>query len=133
MAAKVEKMFDLAKEMLSNAYCPYSQFAVGCCLLTDKGNYYAGCNVENASYSLTCCAEATAIAQMVAAGETRIVEAVVIAKADKTCAPCGACRQRLQEFASGDMVVHMGTAQGLTLSKTLAELLPLAFDASYLK
>jgi len=126
-------MFKLAKAMLPNAYAPYSNFNVACCIKTVNGNYYTGCNVENASYSLAACAETNAILQMVAAGEQMIDEVVIIAKTNVICTPCGACRQRIREFSKADALIHMGTHEGLQQTQTLNELLPFSFGPENLR
>lgn len=128
-----QKMFELAREMLSNAYSPYSKYKVACCIRSGSDELYAGCNIENASYSLTCCAEETAIAQMIANGEKEIKEVVVIAESHQTCVPCGACRQRLREFAALDTPIHMGTHEKVDFTKSLNELLPNSFGPEFLE
>jgi cytidine deaminase len=120
-------MLDLARAALANAHAPYSRLRVGACVRGASGRLYAGCNVENASYGLTLCAESAAIAAMVAAGDRRIVEALVVTERDEPCSPCGRCRQQLAEFAGPDTPVHMAGPEGVRLTRTLAELLPLAF------
>ena len=124
----LDEMIALARQALARAYAPYSGFRVGACLRTDTGRLYAGCNVENAAYPQGQCAEATAIGAMVAAGDHRIVEAVVASEGAEPCAPCGGCRQRLCEFAGPEARVHLVGPEGLRLTTTLGELLPLAFD-----
>ncbi len=119
----------------SQAYAPYSRFYVGAAVLLATGEVVAGCNVENASYRLTCCAEQTAIARAVAEfGPGIRIVAVAVANLDPTiaCAPCGACRQTIAEFADWDCPVFFpsGTMEGSRC--TLAELLPSRFDASVL-
>ncbi|MBB72054.1 MAG: cytidine deaminase [Legionellales bacterium] len=128
-----EDLIEHAKAAQSRAYAPYSQFAVGCCIRTAKGNVYSGCNIENASYSLTCCAEATAIAAMVSAGEHDIAEVVVIGTGELPCWPCGACRQRIREFANSETLIHMHTHSGSSATKTLDELLPVSFGPENLE
>lgn len=128
-----QKMFELAKGMLTKAYAPYSKFRVGCCIRSSSDQYYTGCNVENASYSLACCAETTAITQMIAHGEKEITEIVVIAESEYICVPCGACRQRIREFASLNTPIHMGNHQAISLTKTVEELLPHSFGPEFLE
>ena len=122
-----EQMIDLAKAVMRNAYSPYSQFKVGACLRTSDGAYFTGCNVENVSYGLTLCAEASAIASLVSAGNTRLVEVAIIGSSNAFCSPCGACRQRLAEFGSPDTLVHMANAEGEHQTLRLGDLLPHAF------
>ena len=116
-----------ARAAMKNAYAPYSRFKVGAAVRGESGRLYAGCNVENAAYPQGWCAEASAIAAMVMAGETRIVEAAVIGGGEAPCTPCGGCRQKLHEFAGGDLPIHVCGPEGLRRTVTLGELLPLAF------
>ncbi|NKW91609.1 cytidine deaminase [Rhodobacteraceae bacterium R_SAG9] len=116
-----------------NAYAPYSQFKVGAAVLSEGGTIYAGCNVENIAYPEGTCAEAGAIAAMVAAGETRLTEAFVVADAKQPVTPCGGCRQKLAEFAAGaDTTITMATLDGARLTMTMAELLPGAFGTDHM-
>jgi cytidine deaminase len=120
-------MLDLARRALANAHAPYSRFRVGACLRTASGGLHAGTNVENASYGLTLCAESAAIAAMVTAGDREIVEVVILTEGAELCPPCGRCRQQLKEFAAAATRVHLCGPEGVRLSTTLGELLPLAF------
>ena len=121
-----------ATQVCNNAYAPYSNFQVGAAIRAASGAVYAGCNVENVAYPEGTCAEAGAIAAMVAAGETKLAEVFVIADADMPVTPCGGCRQKLAEFGSGDVVVHLATVSGEVRQMTLAELLPGAFGAAHM-
>ena len=114
------------------AYCPYSHYRVGAAIRTGSGAVVVGCNVENAAYPLGSCAEAGAIAAMVAAGERSILEIVVVTDGDEPGTPCGGCRQRIREFAAPSVPVHAVTASGATWSTTVAELLPHSFGPEYL-
>ena len=125
--ARVGAMLDLARRALANAHAPYSRFRVGACLRAASGRLYAGCNVENAAYPVGQCAEATAIGAMVAAGDREIAEAVVLTEGAELCAPCGRCRQQLAEFARPEARVHLCGPEGVRVTTTLGELLPLAF------
>lgn len=116
-----------ARAAMARAYAPYSHFKVGAAVRGESGRIYAGCNVENAAYPQGWCAEASAIAAMVVAGETRIVEAAVMGGGAAFCTPCGGCRQKLYEFAGDDLPIHVCGPQGLRQTVTLGELLPLAF------
>ncbi len=116
-----------ARAAMARAYAPYSRFKVGAAVRGESGRLYAGCNVENAAYPQGWCAEASAIAAMVMAGETRIVEAAVMGNGDALSMPCGGCRQKLYEFAGDDLPIHVCGPQGLRQTVTLGELLPLAF------
>ena len=123
----VEQMLELARQALANAYAPYSRFRVGACVRAESDRLYAGCNVENAAYPITQCAEATAIGALVAAGDRRIVEVLILTEGKEICAPCGRCRQQLAEFARPDARIHLCGPEGLRATTTLGELLPLAF------
>ena len=127
MSAALSAMLDLARQALGNAHAPYSRFRVGACLRADSGRLHAGCNVENAAYPVGQCAEATAIGAMVAAGDRQIVEALVVTEGPELCAPCGRCRQQLVEFARPGVPVHLAGPEGVRVTVTLGELLPLAF------
>ena len=116
-----------ARAAMARAYAPYSRFRVGAAVRGESGRLYSGCNVENAAYPQGCCAEASAISAMVMAGETRLVEAAVMSGGEALCTPCGGCRQKLYEFAGGDLPIHVCGTDGLCRTVTLGELLPLAF------
>jgi cytidine deaminase len=122
-----------AKRAAMQAYCPYSGFPVGAAVLTDRGEIFAGCNVENASYGLTICAERNAIFQAVARGEGPLVilALVVYTPTSEPTAPCGACRQVINEFGPDAEV--LAACDGPTvLSRLLGELLPQAFGPTNL-
>jgi cytidine deaminase len=114
-----------------NAHAPYSRYLVGAALLTRSGRLFAGCNVENASYGLCLCAERSAVAAMVAAGEREPIALVVVTNGPKAGSPCGMCRQVLAEFAE-DLPIVLGVAgnPAATRRTSLAALLPDAFRAS---
>ncbi|MGC1496605.1 MAG: cytidine deaminase [Sulfitobacter sp.] len=116
-----------------NAHAPYSNFKVGAAIRAASGTLYVGCNVENVAYPEGTCAEAGAIAAMVAAGETEVHEVYVVAGSDVPVTPCGGCRQKLAEFGAGDVPVTMATTGGVEQHTTLAELLPGAFGAAHMK
>ena len=120
-------LLEEAKRVREHAYAPYSQFKVGAAIKTVTGKVFSGCNVENVAYPQGTCAEAGAIAAMVAAGETQIAEVAVVADSSQPVTPCGGCRQKLAEFADHDVVVTMATLQGAEIKLTLADLLPGAF------
>jgi cytidine deaminase len=125
-------LLDAAKVVRENAYAPYSRFKVGAAIRAASGRIYTGCNVENVAYPEGTCAEAGAIAAMVAAGETSIVEAFVIADSPEPVPPCGGCRQKLAEFASQDVRVTLCTTDGKARTLTIAELLPGVFTAAHM-
>ena len=132
-SADLDALFNAAKLAQARAYAPYSRFMVGAAIRGMSGAIYAGCNVENAAYPATSCAEAGAISAMVAAGETRIAEVLVIGEGDLLVTPCGNCRQKLREFAAPDMQVHIAGPQGVRAVFTLAELLPESFGPDNLR
>jgi len=115
-----------------NAYVPYSRFKVGAAIMARSGTVYTGCNVENVAYPQGTCAEAGAIAAMIAGGDTEIAEVCVVADAPAPVPPCGGCRQKLAEFAGHDVPVTMATTEGQTLTMTMAQLLPGAFSPSHM-
>ncbi len=122
-----EGMLDLARRALAHAHAPYSRFRVGACLRAASGRLYAGCNVENSAYPVGQCAEASAIGAMVTAGDREIVEVLVATEGAQLCSPCGRCRQQLAEFAGADVPVHLAGPEGVRVTVSLGELLPLAF------
>jgi cytidine deaminase len=126
-------LLEAAAQVRENAHAPYSNFKVGVAIRATSGRVYTGCNVENASYPEGTCAEAGAIAAMVAAGDTEIAEVVVLGGGADPLAPCGGCRQRLREFSRGDMVVTMATTQGAQTRMRMDELLPAAFGRDKLE
>ncbi|MDX2176899.1 MAG: cytidine deaminase [Candidatus Sumerlaeia bacterium] len=129
--ATIHRLLGEARLAQSRAYAPYSDFHVGAALLTERGEVFGGCNVENASYGLTNCAERVAIGAMVAAGGGRPVACVVLGPKPDVLTPCGACRQVLAEF-NRDMPVLCFGSDGAMRWWRVAELLPGAFDASAL-
>lgn len=124
----MEKQELLAKalEAREKAYVPYSRFQVGAALLTKDGKIYTGCNVENASYGLTMCAERVVLYKAISEGEKEFAALAVVADTPNPCSPCGACRQVLCEFTK-EMPVIMGNLQGDILVKTVDQLLPSSF------
>ena len=116
-----------AKEIREKAYAPYSGFKVGAALRAANGEIFAGVNVENAAYPEGTCAEAGAIAAMVAGGEREINEVYVIADSPRPVPPCGGCRQKIAEFAKPEVKVTLATTRGAEMTYTVAELLPGAF------
>ena len=124
-----EELLAEARRAMQQAYAPYSDFHVGAALLTESGEIFSGCNVENASYGLTNCAERTAIFSAVAklGAKVRIRAIAVVNRAGVACSPCGACRQVIHEFGSPDAVVFYQGSDGI-VSSTIAELLPAGFN-----
>lgn len=123
----MEDQLRLARQMMTRAHAPYSNFPVGAALRAGDGSIHGGCNVENAAYPQGLCAEAGAIATLVAAGHRRILECVVIGHGPEPITPCGGCRQKLREFATDDLAIHLCGAAGLLRTVTLGELLPMSF------
>ena len=128
-----KNLIKAATDVREKAYAPYSKFHVGAAIRTPSGAIYVGCNVENAAYPEGTCAEAGAIAAMCAAGEYEILEVAVIAGGNRPVPPCGGCRQKLSEFANGDVGVTMVAAEGGQDVTTVASLLPGAFSLAYLE
>jgi cytidine deaminase len=124
----VEKLLEAAKKVKENAYAPYSHFHVGAALITDTGEIFTGCNVENTSYGLTICAERNAIFKMISDGEHRIAEILVIGDTEEFLPPCGACRQVMTEFSTNDTVVYLCNKQGQWQKTTMGELMPFTFS-----
>lgn len=122
-----------AAKARENAYVPYSKFKVGAALLTKDGRVFHGCNIENAAYSVTNCAERTALFKAYSEGETQFERLVVIADTDRPVPPCGACRQVISELCDPDMEVVLTNLGGEIQKTTVAELLPGAFSPKDLK
>lgn len=125
------ELLKMAEEAREGAYAPYSSFFVGAALLCDDGEVFTGCNIENASYTPTCCAERVALFSAIARGK-RSFSAIAVSGGKKgerggVCYPCGVCRQALQEFCNADMKIILGENGELTVT-TLGELLPMAFN-----
>ena len=121
-----EKLFLKAKEARQLAYAPYSNFFVGAALLTSTGEVFTGCNIENASYGLTICAERVAVAKAVSIGQRKIKAIALYGSDEEIISPCGACRQVILEFGK-DIDIIMGNDQGIQMIKKAGELLPGAF------
>ena len=127
-----ESYIAATKEAMSKAYVPYSNYPVGALIVTDNGNSYSGCNVENASYPLGNCAEASAIASMVISGEKKIKTIYVMTKNDEGGIPCGGCRQRIREFSDENTQIMMCSPDGVQQRINLSELLPNSFGPEHL-
>ena len=126
------QLIALALEAKQKAYAPYSKFKVGAALLAKSGKVYTGCNVENASYGLTCCAERNAVFQAVGRGDRDFIAIAIVSDSPEPTAPCGACRQVLNEFAP-ELEVIMAGAKGKVKTRKLKELLPDPFGPKSLK
>ena len=120
------------KEAMNKAYVPYSNYPVGALIVTNEGNTYSGCNVENASYPLGNCAESSAIASMILAGEKNIKMIYVMSQNDQGGCPCGGCRQRIREFSDIDTQVILCSPSGVQQRLLLADLLPNSFGPEHL-
>lgn len=129
----MEKLLQLAKEARQQAYVPYSKFPVGAAIITKDGKVYQGCNIENASFGLTNCAERTAIFKAVSEGETAFEAITVIADTTGPVSPCGACRQVMVEFCEPTMPVYLTNLNGDVQQTTVGELLPGAFTTEDLQ
>ncbi|WP_146548269.1 cytidine deaminase [Rummeliibacillus suwonensis] len=124
----IEQLMSLAKKAREKAYVPYSKFKVGAALLTADGKIYKGCNIENSGYSLTNCAERTAMFKAVSEGERHFAAIAIVADTEGPCSPCGACRQVISEFCAPNMPVYLTNMKGDVQETTVAELLPGAFS-----
>lgn len=130
---KFQEAIALAKTAASNAYAPYSKFRVGAAIVDKKGNLHSGCNVENASYGLTICAERNAVAKAAAAGQRDLAGIVIFTPTDDLIPPCGACRQVLSEFLEPDAPVITVNDKGERQEWSMGELLPHAFTPKTLE
>jgi cytidine deaminase len=124
---RLHSLVTVARAAAERAYAPYSRFRVGAAVMADDGAVFSGCNVENASYGLTICAERSAVFQMVAAGRTRVAAIAVYTPTPAPTSPCGACRQVLREFAADAQVIAVCDGPGV-LQSTVDALLPSAFE-----
>lgn len=129
----LSELYKQALAVRDRAYVPYSKFAVGAAIMSTSQKIYASCNVENVSYPCGTCAEAGAIAAMIAAGERLIQDIVVVADSSNLISPCGACLQRIFEFSDKNTKVHLADLEGIKKTYAIAELLPAAFDEEELR
>ena len=127
-----EKLIEAAAEARKRAFAPYSNFKVGAALLGKNGETFTGCNVENASYGLTMCAERVAIFKAVSEGTKGFQCIVVVADTEDLTPPCGSCRQIIWEFC-GDVPVTLANLKGAVETFQMSDLLPRAFDTKFLK
>ncbi|ARO15123.1 Cytidine deaminase [Ketogulonicigenium robustum] len=126
-------LVDEARAIRDRAYVPYSNFKVGAAIRAASGKVYVGVNVENVAYPEGTCAEAGAIAAMIAGGDTRIAEVAVIADSPEPVPCCGGCRQKLAEFADADVPVTLATMAGKTLQTTVGQILPGVFTVAHMQ
>ena len=124
---ELDALLAAARAVRRHAHAPYSRFQVGAAVLDDAGRIHAGCNVENAAYPQGLCAEAGAIARMVAEGGRALRAVVVVGEGERLCTPCGGCRQKLREFAGDEVPVVVADEQSVRARFTLGELLPASF------
>jgi cytidine deaminase len=124
---------DKAAEVMKKAYAPYSKFSVGCAVKGESGTVYQGCNVENASYGATICAERVAITQAIAQGEKTITELALITSSTEPCMPCGLCLQVIAEFATPQLKISASSADKKKVTELqLSDLLPRSFNKASL-
>ena len=123
-----EELYQKALEVRQKAHAPYSKFFVGAALETEDGEVFCGCNVENASYGLTNCAERTAIFKMVSEGKKKIKAMAIVGDVPGGISPCGACRQVLSEFAQKKTPIYCFDLEGKCIETTVGELLPFSFS-----
>jgi cytidine deaminase len=126
-----DTLISAAKQARENAHAPFSDFRVGAAVRANSGRTYTGCNIENASYGLTCCAERVAIFKALSEGERGFDAIAVVTETDTLTPPCGACRQIIWEFC-GDVPVILANLKGKIERESSAKLLPRPFDSSFL-
>jgi len=132
MTPSQQELFDAARAAQQQAYAPYSKYLVGAAVRGRSGRVYAGCNIENAAYPQGWCAEASAIAHMITAGEREIVEVLTVCDGELIGTCCGGCRQKIREFAALDVPIHACGPEGVRASFTLEQLLPHSFGPEHL-
>ena len=125
---KNKQLFQIARCAMLNAYAPYSKFRVGAAVLAEDGKIYAGCNTENVSYPCGTCAEAGAIAAMAAAGARKIAKILIVSDGKTLVTPCGACLQRIKEFADDNTEIILSDENENERILSISELLPHAFE-----
>lgn len=132
MTPSQQELFDAARAAQQQAYAPYSRYLVGAAVRGRSGRIYAGCNIENAAYPQGWCAEASAIAHMITAGEREIIEVLTVCDGDLIGTCCGGCRQKIREFAALDVPVYACGPDGVRATFTLGDLLPHSFGPEHL-
>lgn len=123
-----EQLIQEAKQTREKAYVPYSKFPVGAALLTKSGQVYTGCNIENAAYPVSCCAERVAIFKAISEGVYDFLEMAVVADTKEHVSPCGSCRQVMSEFFDKSMPIHLANLNDAVETTTMEALLPFAFQ-----
>jgi cytidine deaminase len=131
-STSIDELLAAALAAQANAHVPYSEYPVGAAVRAGSGRVFAGCNVENAAYPQGWCAETSAIAAMVTAGERELVEILTVANGDSLATSCGGCRQKIREFAAPDALIHAAGPEGVRRTFTLDELLPHSFGPEQL-
>ena len=131
-STSIDELLAAALAAQANAHVPYSKYPVGAAVRAGSGRVFAGCNVENAAYPQGWCAETSAIAAMVSAGERELVEILTVANGDGLATSCGGCRQKIREFAAPDALIHAAGPEGVRRTFTLDELLPHSFGPEQL-
>lgn len=121
-------LLEKAKKIREKSYSPYSKFPVGAALLTSSGKVFTGCNIENAAFPVSCCAERVAIFSAIAAGETEFKEMAVVGDTNRPVPPCGSCRQVMSEFFDAKTNIHLANLKDDVKTITMEELLPFSFD-----
>ena len=124
----METLIDKAAKIRKNAYVPYSSFPVGAAVLTKGGKVYTGCNIENAAYPVSCCAERVAIFKAISNGETSFQAIAVIGDTERPIPPCGSCRQVMSEFFDKQTTIHLANLNGQTETLSMETLLPFSFQ-----
>lgn len=120
-------LIEKAKKARNKAYAPYSKFYVGVALLAQDGTIFTGCNIENDSFPLSCCAERVAIFKAVSEGITQFTHMVILGEGKSPISPCGACRQVMAQFLSKDVIIYLVNMDGTSIKTSIDELLPLTF------
>jgi cytidine deaminase len=132
MSENLQKLIEAATKAREKAFAPFSNFRVGAALQSTGGEIFTGCNIENASYGLTMCAERVAIFKAISEGEKNFTHLAIVGDTENLTPPCGACRQIIWEFC-GDIPVILANLNGKTETFQMKELLPSAFDTKFLK
>lgn len=123
----INRLLAEAFKIQKQAYAPYSNFRVGAALLGKSGKIYLGCNIENASYSPTCCAERVAMFKAISEGERDFIALAIVSDSNQPTPPCGVCRQVLSEFCQADMPIICSDKGGKFIATSLGELMPMIF------
>ena len=126
--ADYNKLMEMAKEASTNAYCKYSNFKVGACVLTTSGKTFKGCNFENSSYGLAICAERCAVGAAIVNGESKIDAIAIYSPNTDNCYPCGACRQVMAELLPRNTIIYLANLKGEIKECSIDELLPYSFS-----